>query len=425
MTGLFLTRNATPILSQFAAILGWIINGIFNFLDSAGIPNVGLTVVIFTVIIYTLMLPLTYKQQKFSRMSVRMNPELQAIQKKYKGKQDQTSMLKMQDEMKAVYAKYGTSQTGSCLPLLIQLPFLLAVYRVVYAIPAYVDKVKAVYMPLVEQLVTNTKAEEILTGLNSAAQFKNQAFNENTIIDILNKASTAEWDTVASSFPDLSGIIDQTRNALEGFNSFLGLNISNSPWFSMKQFWSEGAYLLLIVALLIPILAGLTQWVSVRLMPMAAASASTGDGNGEDMMKSMQMMNNFMPLMSVWFCFILPVGVGIYWVMSAVVRMIQQLAINKYLAKMDIDEEIKKNIEKYNRKREKDGLPPQRLNDVARASTRSVEPKSTKKREITSEERQKQIKDSTEYYQKGEAKPGSLAAKARMVEQYNERTKKK
>lgn len=425
MTGLFLTRNATPILSQFAAILGWIINGIFNFLDSAGIPNVGLTVVIFTVIIYTLMLPLTYKQQKFSRMSVRMNPELQAIQKKYKGKQDQTSMLKMQDEMKAVYAKYGTSQTGSCLPLLIQLPFLLAVYRVVYAIPAYVDKVKAVYMPLVEQLVTNTKAEEILMGLNSAAQFKNQAFNENTIIDILNKASTAEWDTVASSFPDLSGIIDQTRNALEGFNSFLGLNISNSPWFSMKQFWSEGAYLLLIVALLIPILAGLTQWVSVRLMPMAAASASTGEGNGEDMMKSMQMMNNFMPLMSVWFCFILPVGVGIYWVMSAVVRMIQQLAINKYLAKMDIDEEIKKNIEKYNRKREKDGLPPQRLNDVARASTRSVEPKSTKKREITSEERQKQIKDSTEYYQKGEAKPGSLAAKARMVEQYNERTKKK
>ena len=329
MTGLFLTRNATPILSQFAAILGWIINGIFNFLDSAGIPNVGLTVVIFTVIIYTLMLPLTYKQQKFSRMSVRMNPELQAIQKKYKGKQDQTSMLKMQDEMKAVYAKYGTSQTGSCLPLLIQLPFLLAVYRVVYAIPAYVDKVKAVYMPLVEQLVTNTKAEEILMGLNSAAQFKKQAFNENTIIDILNKASTAEWDTVASSFPDLSGIIDQTRNALEGFNSFLGLNISNSPWFSMKQFWSEGAYLLLIVALLIPILAGLTQWVSVRLMPMAAASASTGEGNGEDMMKSMQMMNNFMPLMSVWFCFILPVGVGIYWVMSAVVRMIQQLAINK------------------------------------------------------------------------------------------------
>lgn len=425
MTGLFLTKNATPILSQFAAVLGWIINGIFNFLDSIGIPNVGLTVVLFTIIIYTLMIPLTYKQQKFSRMSVRMNPELQAIQKKYKGKQDQVSMMKMQDEMKAVYAKYGTSQTGSCLPLLIQLPFLLAVYRVVYAIPAYVDKVKAAYMPLVTQLVNNEKAQEILTGLSSAAQFKKQPFNENTIIDILNKASTAEWDTVASSFPDLGNVIDQTRNTLEGFNSFLGLNISNSPWFSMKQFWSEGAYLLLIVALLIPVLAGLTQWISIRLMPTAAAAASTGDGNGEDMMKSMQMMNNFMPLMSVWFCFILPVGVGIYWVMSAVVRTIQQLIINKYLAKMDIDEEIKKNIEKYNRKREKDGLPPERLNNVARTNTKTVETKKTNKREITSEERQKQIKDSTEYYKNSEAKPGSLAAKARMVEQYNEKSKKK
>ena len=170
------------------------------------------------------------------------------------------------------------------------------------------------------------------------------------------------------------------------------------------------------------------MWVltaAVGLTTMAAASASTGEGNGEDMMKSMQMMNNFMPLISVWFCFTLPVGVGIYWVMSAVVRTVQQLVINKYLEKMDIDEEIKKNIEKYNRKREKDGLPPQKLNDVARSSTKTVEVKNTKKREITSEERQKQIKDSTEYYKKGEAKPGSLAAKARMVEQYNEKTKKK
>lgn len=425
MTGLFLTKNATPILGQFASILGWLINAIFNLLDSIGIPNVGLAVVLFTIIIYTLMLPLTYKQQKFSRMSVRMNPELQAIQKKYKGKQDQVSMMKMQDEMKAVYAKYGTSQTGSCLPLLIQLPFLLAVYRVVYAIPAYVDKVRAAYYPLVTELLNSAGAQDFLTNLTSAAQFSRQEFNENTIIDILNKASTAEWDSLASNFPDLSGVIDQARNVLEGFNNFIGLNISNSPWFSIQQFWSEGAYLLMIVALLIPILAGLTQWISVRLMPQAAANVSTADGNGEDMMKSMRMMNNFMPLISVWFCFTLPVGVGIYWVMSAVVRTVQQLVINKYLEKMDIDEEIKKNIEKYNRKREKDGLPPERLNNVARTSTRSVEPNYTKKSEITSEERQKQIKDSTEYYKRGEAKPGSLAAKARMVEQYNEKTKKK
>ena len=423
MTGLFLTKNATPILGQFASVLGWIINAIFEFLNFLGSPNVGLAIVLFTIIIYTLMLPLTYKQQKFSRMSVRMNPELQAIQKKYKGKQDQVSMVKMQDEMKAVYAKYGTSQTGSCLPLLIQLPFLLAVYRVVYAIPAYVERVRAAYFPMVTEIFNTAGSEEVLKGLNSAAQFSNQEYSVNTIIDILNKASSAEWDTIAASFPDLGGVIDQARNILEGFNNFFGLNIANSPWFSIRQFWSEGAYILMIAALLIPILAGLTQWISVRLMPQAAAGVSTGEGgSGEDMVKSMRMVNNIMPLMSIWFCFFLPVGVGIYWVMSAVVRMIQQIFINKYLEKVDIDEEIKKNIEKYNRKREKDGLPPERLNNVARANTRTVE---TKKREITSEERQKQIQDSTEYYKRGEAKPGSLAAKARMVEQYNEKNKKK
>ena len=276
---------------------------------------------------------------------------------------------------------------------------------------------------MVTEILNTAGSEEVLKGLNSAAQFSNQEYSVNTIIDILNKASSAEWDTIAASFPDLGGVIDQARNILEGFNNFFGLNIANSPWFSIRQFWSEGAYILMIAALLIPILAGLTQWISVRLMPQAAAGVSTGEGgSGEDMVKSMRMVNNIMPLMSIWFCFFLPVGVGIYWVMSAVVRMIQQIFINKYLEKVDIDEEIKKNIEKYNRKREKDGLPPERLNNVARANTRTVE---TKKREITSEERQKQIQDSTEYYKRGEAKPGSLAAKARMVEQYNEKNKKK
>lgn len=208
------------------------------------------------------------------------------------------------------------------------------------------------------------------------------------------------------------------KDTLSGFNDFLGLNIVNSPWYTIKESFAEGNYLWIVVALLIPVLAGLSQWFSLKLMPQAAASA---DGENNEMMQSMKMMNNFMPLMSVYFCAILPVGVGIYWIMSAVVRTIQQLIINKHLSKMDIDEEIKKNIEAYNRKREKNGLPPERLSNVARTSTRNVE---TTKREITSEERQKAIQDSTEYYSKGTAKPGSLATKARMVEQYNEKNNK-
>ena len=419
MTGLVLTKNSTFILGPIAEILGWIINVVFNFLDSLGSPNIGLAIIIFTIIVYTLMIPLTYKQQKFSKMSMRMNPELQAIQKKYKGKTDQVSMVKMQDEMKAVYSKYGTSQTGSCLPLLIQFPVLIALYRVIYAIPAYIDKVKRAYYPLVTEIVNSKGGSEFIQGLSSAGQFKKQDFTlENTIIDVLNKASSAEWESVAAQFPDLSGVIETTRQTLDGFNNFFGLNIANSPWFSIKQYFADGQYLWLFIAILIPVLAGLTQWISVRLMPQPAPSA---EGEGSEMMNSMKMVNNFMPLMSVYLCAILPAGMGLYWIMSAVVRTIQQLVINKHLDKMDIDEEIKKNIEAYNRKREKDGLPPEKFNNVARTNTKNVD---TPKREITSEERQKAIQKSTDYYNKGTAKPGSLASKARMVEQYNEKNNK-
>lgn len=420
MTGLFLTQSSTFLLGDIARILGWIINAIFNFLESIGIPNVGVAIILFTIIVYMLMIPLTYKQQKFSRMSVKMNPEIQAIQKKYKGKQDQASMLKMQDETKAVYAKYGTSPTGTCLPMLIQFPVLLAVCRVVYAIPAYIDKIKMAYYPLVTDLLNTAGGTEFIKGLKSAATFQKQDFAlENTIIDVLNKATTSEWESIAVKFPSLSSVVESTQDTLSGFNNFLGLNIVNSPWYTIKESFSEGNYLWIVVALLIPVLAGLSQWFSLKLMPQAAAGA---DGENNEMMQSMKMMNNFMPLMSVYFCAILPVGVGLYWIMSAVVRTVQQLVINKQLSKMDIDEEIKKNIEAYNRKREKNGLPPEKLSTVARTSTRNVE---STKREITSEERQKAIQDSTAYYNKGAAKPGSLAAKARMVEQYNEKNDKK
>ena len=85
------------------------------------------------------MLPLTIKQQKSSKLMAVMQPEIQAIQKKYKGKEnDQKAMMMMQTETKAVYEKYGTSMTGGCLPLLIQMPIIFALYRVIYNIPAYV-----------------------------------------------------------------------------------------------------------------------------------------------------------------------------------------------------------------------------------------------------------------------------------------------
>ena len=426
------------ILRPFAAIMGIIMQGIFWFLGLfMEYPSIGLAIILFTIIIYVLMLPLTIKQQKFSKLSNKMNPEIQAIQAKYKGKTDQESMQKMQAETQAVYAKYGVSPSGSCVQLLIQMPILFALYRVIYNIPAYVPRVKEVFAPVVEPLSQKIGTDgfnEILQGLASYSRYVKQVTGDtfvagseaakNTLIDLLNGASTQNWIDLANQFPELSSKIKSAQDALEHFNYFLGLNIANSPSFVIKtEFAAESKNIFMIIGvLLIPFLAALTQWINTKLMPQANNDSKQGEENA--MMQSMKTMNTVMPLMSAFFCFSLPIGMGLYWIIGAVVRSIIQICVNKHLDKIDIDEMIKENIEKNNEKRRKAGLPPQQISSNALINTKNVEIK----KEKTAEDKAKieqDMKDSTEYYNKNTEKPGSLASKAAMVKAFNEKNNKK
>ena len=133
-------------------------------------------------------------------------------------------------------------------------------------------------------------------------------------------------------------------------------------------------------------------------------------------------MNMIMPIISVIFCYSLQVGVGIYWIASAVVRTVQQIVINKRIDKMDLDEVMKRNIEKNNQKRARMGLPPQQLSSNANLNTKKINAAPAKPAK-SAEERADQVQKSTEYYNKN-AKPGSLASKLNMVKQYNEKNNK-
>lgn len=441
MNPILLTQDPGKILGPISRLLGYIMNGLFWILDKVGIPNIGLAIILFTIIIYLLLTPLTYKQQKFSKLSAKMNPELQAIQNHYKGKQDQESMMAMQQETKAVYDKYGVSPTGSCVQMLIQMPILFALYRVFMNMPAYVTQVKQAFFPLVEKLVNIpgsveylSNAENFRNGAMYAKQFASEAFTsgnvevmQNTFIDVLNKASTAEWNNLALKFPELSTDIAKTMEEMNHYNNFLGLNMGNSPSFIMQEALAAGSILLVIGALMIPILSALTQWLNVKLMPQAESSNSQDNS----MAASMKMMNNIMPIMSAVFCFTLPSGMGLYWVASAVVRGIQQVVINRQIDKMDIDAQIKKNIEKRNEKLRKKGIDPNKLNNYATMSTRNVKPTAPattakkKASNMTQEQKDEAVKKATEYYNKNASKPGSLASKANMVRDYNERNTKK
>ena len=121
-----LLTQSGGILGPIASVLGIIMDFLFQITGQFGILNVGLCIILFTIVTKMLMLPLTIKQQKTTKLMSVMNPEIQAIQNKYKGKTDNESMQRQNVEIQAVYEKYGTSMTGGCLPLLIQMLILFA-----------------------------------------------------------------------------------------------------------------------------------------------------------------------------------------------------------------------------------------------------------------------------------------------------------
>lgn len=431
MDFLVLTK-AGGILGPIAQILGWVMEALFRFTSMFGVVNIGLCIILFTIAMKLLMLPLTLKQQKTSKLMAVMQPEIQAIQKKYKGKNDNDSMMRMNVETKAVYEKYGTSMTGGCLQLLIQMPILLALYRVIYNIPAYVSSVKTYFMQVVYAITNTAAAADLKEGAGAALlQFAEEnnvplvgvtkigdltgVAGEalgNKMVDILYKLNPEQWGELGKRFPDAATVISENSVAIEKMNEFLGINLATNPWQGMTP----------NAAWLIPILAGLSQWFSAKLM-MSNQPQQDENSTSAQMMKQMNVM---MPMMSVFFCFTFPAAIGIYWVASSVFQIIQQLIVNAYLNKVDMDEMIQKNLEKANAKRAKKGLPPQKISQNATMNAKNIQAareKEEKQRSEKLEKTRQQVKESNEYYNMN-ANPESLAAKAAMVAKYNEKHNK-
>ena len=366
----FLTKQG-GFLGPIAWVLGEILNAIYNFVAFFGIENIALCIVLFTLIVKMLMLPLTIKQQKFSKLSAKMNPEITEINKKYKDKKDEASQRKQQLEMQAVYEKYGSSPVGGCLPMLISLPIMFALYRVIYAIPAYIDKVKGLYEAVAVKIQGiegyAASLQQFVTDNAIAVKVKN--FEEltgndltNHIIDILAGFNLENWTALETLFPSIADTIAVKAEQITHVNSFLGnLNILNTPM-------ANGLFSL---GILVPILAMVFQIIQTKQMPGAAQN------NPDDpTAQSMKAMNTFMPIMSGFICLMIPIGVGIYWIASSVFTIVQQIFINRYLEKTDLDEMIAKNVEKQAKRREKYGIETgTKMAEIAKTATKSIDAK--------------------------------------------------
>ena len=439
MNVFLLTQDDGALIGWITRLLGKIMDVIFNGLDMIGIANVGVAIIIFTIIINLFLLPLTLKQQKFSKLNAKINPEIQAIRDKYKGKQDQQSQMAMNQEVQMVYAKYGVSPTGSCVQLLIQMPILLALYRVIASMPAYVTKMKDAFMVLANKIVevdggkfiTNSEVSTIQNTVRMYGQHLTDDNLHNGIIDVLNKLSSTDMGIVAENY-GLSGLQyqgqlilsnDVTAGLIDTYNSFLGLNIANAPSHILKSAWGAGAWGLVIGALAIPLLSALTQWISVKLMPQQD-NGNKKSSEESAMESSLKTMNTIMPIMSAWFCFTLPCGMGIYWIAGSVVRGIIQIICNKHFDRIDFEDLIKKNEVKSAKKLEKMKQQQEMMASYANMNTKKIQNNAGYKNPANSSNSNDSNNTTTKNNYTANAKPGSMMAKANMVKEYNERNNK-
>lgn len=478
------------LIKWISNILGIVMSGLYSFFGMFGIFNIGLCIIVFTIICKMILFPITLKQQKFSKVSVKMNPELQAIQKKYQGKRDNDSMMKQQAETMALYEKYGTSPTGSCLPLFIQMIILLGLYAVIISIPTYVKPISEIYQNASDEIVSvfddyddlnyvkgavdndykdeefdtliknnydNTKTEaennsaiyENLINLYATVKplddFSNGYSKSINIINSLKEVSDEKWDEIIAKekenknpneyyialYEKYKGYTDadwenyktsltSVKEKITGYESEIS-DIYTFAWIDLSKSPSDLEWF----ALIIPILSFLTQWFSMKI-----STANQPSMEGNPMATSMKMMSFTMPVISAFFCYSLPSGLGLYWVMSAVVQIIQQLFINHHFKNVDVDELIKANVEKAKKKKERKGISTEenRISSAASYNTKSIKVDSSKfsslndttdDSEISSDEAEVTNSEPKTY------KKGSIAARANMVKDFNDRNSKK
>lgn len=428
---LFLTAH-DGLLGPIAKLFGYLMNGIYLLLDKFGLGNIGVAIIIFTLITRLILIPFTIKQQKSSKIMAIIQPEIKAIQAKYEGMKDQQSMMAQQAEIKAVYEKYGTSMTGSCVQLLIQMPIIFALYRVIMNVPAYVPAIKERFMSIVDTILTDAGAIDKLIKFHQEGNFdrvinlEKQLHNfsgtgeiqKNYIIDFLYKLNPTQFGNLIGNFSqEIQSVVAPQYEIIDKANSFCGLNLSTAPnanGFTLSPY------------LLIPILAALSQYLSVWFMQQQTKSKVKSNDENDTMQQTMNSMNIMMPIMSAVFCWGFATGIGVYWIATSVFMIVTQILVNKQLEKMDIDKMIKENIEKANKKRAKKGLPPineVKATDNIRKMEENIEKKEKAREELINNQKE-QIEKSNKYYFENESNPDSLFAKANMVQKYNEKHNK-
>ena len=333
----------------------------------------GVAIILFTLAIKLILLPFQMKSKKSMVRMSRMSGKMKEIQKKYANNQ-----AKMNEKMQKFYAEEGVNPMSGCLWSFLPLPILLALYSI---IRQPITHFMMLGEDVVQKLVTAVTAAGL--DMSSIVQMKDGAAVVVDGVTQLSPYGQIGLAKIASSMPELTSGIDGWINMNY---DFLGLDLSATPWSTVSTFAISGVF---IGMLLIPLLAGGSQLLFSHFTMKQQPSM---DGPGAGSTKTMMYM---MPLMSVYFAFIMPAALGVYWIAQSLISMVQELIMGKFYNKKLEEEETaryearqadrQRRMEEGRRQQEKlrqEPAPKMTLKEKQRAAQ---EAKATKKKITTSE----------------------------------------
>ena len=290
----------------------WLVRLFYNLTGSYG-----MAIILFTLVVKLIMLPFQMKSKKSMMRMSRMSGRLQEIQKKYANNQ-----AKQTEEMQKLYAEEGVNPMSGCLWSMLPFPILLALYSI---IRQPITHFMMLGRDVVQQMVDAVTSAGL--DITSIVQMKDGApVIEDGFTKLLPYGQINLVKAVVSEMPELGSTVDGWINM--NYTSF-GLDMAANPWSMVTNFAFTWAAIGLI---LIPILAGGSQWLMTKITMKHQPQADPSAASANRMMM-------FMPLFSVYIAFTMPAALGVYWIAQSAFAAVQEFFMGTFFNKKLEEEE--------------------------------------------------------------------------------------
>lgn len=320
-------REPGVIIGPVANLMGKVYNMLFDLLHSStSAGSLGLAIIIFTLIVKLILFPLMVKQQKSSFKMQQLQPELMKIRKKYEGKTDQMSQQRMAFEMQDLQKNSGVSMLGGCLPMLVQLPILYALFYLFQNAYVYVDVIGQNYTDIANAIVNIPQALRMEVFQPFAKEFVDTYQNVAIIKDGFDMAQVSDITMLVNYLKadDWIVILQNLGSAGDALAPLLATKNNIETFLTIPLVSKAG---LSFPGIIIPIAAGITTWLQTKIMNMMNPQNTDPNNPAAAMTKTMLYT---MPIMMGVFAISMPAGLGLYWTISNVFGILQQVVLTKY-----------------------------------------------------------------------------------------------